>query len=144
MFVIKKLVINVPPRMKNAIFEDPDKTKKLEKLLQSKNPQDLEEANRLIKLMVKQDEIKTEKISLRINELDQVNNNVKLLNEMLFHYNKSSTSESEKETMKVCVFFTSTDQRKELILCSFPSVGSHVFVKSKKKKKSLPKLIQID
>ena len=49
-----QLVINIPPRLKNPIFEDPDKTKKLEKLLQSKNPLDLEEANRLIKQMVKQ------------------------------------------------------------------------------------------
>ena len=44
----------MPPRLKNPIFEDPDKTKKLEKLLQSKNPADLEEANRIIKQMVKQ------------------------------------------------------------------------------------------
>jgi ADP-ribosylation factor-binding protein GGA len=48
------LVINVPPRIKNPIFEDNEKSKKLEKLLQSKNPTDLEEANRIIKQMVKQ------------------------------------------------------------------------------------------
>ncbi len=48
------MVINVPPRIKNPIFEDNEKSKKLEKLLQSKNPSDLEEANRIIKQMVKQ------------------------------------------------------------------------------------------
>jgi hypothetical protein len=68
-----KLSVNVTPREKNQIFDNPDKSKvrtvdywlnfltlnykhskKLAKLLQSKNPQDLEEANRLIKLMVQQ------------------------------------------------------------------------------------------
>lgn len=33
--------------------------------------------------------------------LEEVNNNVKLLNEMLVHYNKEDSSEADKELMKV-------------------------------------------
>ena len=40
-----------------------------------------------------------EKVSRRMNELETVNNNVKLLNEMLVHYNPSSV-DSEKDIMK--------------------------------------------
>ena len=50
--------------------------------------------------MVKQDELKTEKTSHRINELEHINNNMKLLNEMLLNYNSSTITESEKETIK--------------------------------------------
>lgn len=46
----------VPPRnrAKNAIFEDEEKSKLLQKLLQSKKPEDLQHANRLIKTMVRE------------------------------------------------------------------------------------------
>lgn len=46
----------VPPRSrsKNAIFEDEEKSKLLQKLLQSKKPEDLQHANRLIKTMVRE------------------------------------------------------------------------------------------
>lgn len=37
--------------------------------------------------------------------LEEVNNNVKLLNEMLVHYNKEDSSEADKELMKVCKIF---------------------------------------
>lgn len=74
--------------------------KRLQKLLQSRNPQDLEEANRLIKMMVKQDEMKSEKISSRINELDRINSSIKLLDEMLVNFNKETSQESELDTMK--------------------------------------------
>lgn len=45
-----------PPRsrIKSAIFEDEEKSKLLQKLLQSKKPEDLQHANRLIKTMVKE------------------------------------------------------------------------------------------
>lgn len=48
---------DVPPprtRVKSAIFEDEDKSKLLQQLLQSKKPEDLQHANRLIKTMVKE------------------------------------------------------------------------------------------
>ena len=97
---VDKLDIRVPPRVSNPIFEDEDKSKKLQQLLKSKNPQDLEEANRIIKNMVRQDEIKTEKISNRINELEHINNNIRLLNDMLLNYNSATVTDSEKETIK--------------------------------------------
>ncbi|KAK3580716.1 hypothetical protein CHS0354_005721 [Potamilus streckersoni] len=94
------LVPEPPPRPKNAVFEDDEKAKLLAKLLKSKNPDDLQAANRLIKNMVKQDAERMEKVSQRINDLETINNNTKLLREMVGHYNPSTTSQSEKETMK--------------------------------------------
>lgn len=41
-------------RAKSAIFEDEEKSKLLQKLLQSKKPEDLQHANRLIKTMVRE------------------------------------------------------------------------------------------
>jgi ADP-ribosylation factor-binding protein GGA len=41
-------------RAKSAIFEDDAKSKLLQKLLQSKKPEDLQHANRLIKTMVRE------------------------------------------------------------------------------------------
>lgn len=45
-----------PPRTRaeSAIFEDEEKSKLLQKLLQSKKPEDLQHANRLIKTMVRE------------------------------------------------------------------------------------------
>ncbi|XP_022080335.1 ADP-ribosylation factor-binding protein GGA1-like [Acanthaster planci] len=89
-----------PPRPKNAAFEDEEKSKLLARLLKSKHPEDLQAANRLIKNMVKEDEKKTEKLSRRMNELESCNNNVKLLTEMMEHYQPGVTSEQEMELMK--------------------------------------------
>lgn len=43
-----------PPREKNPIFENAEKDALLQKLLRSKNPEDLQAANRLIKNMVRE------------------------------------------------------------------------------------------
>lgn len=51
---VEELKINVTPRQKDPIFEDEEKAKQLARLLKSRNPQDLEMANKLIKNMVKQ------------------------------------------------------------------------------------------
>ena len=122
---VEELTVNITPRPKNPIFEDEEKSKQLARLLKSKNPQDLEMANKLIKNMVKQvsnlspktenlnqliyfvtqDEIHTEKVSTRINELEKINNNIKLLNEMLSQFNAKSSKQSEKETLKVFLIF---------------------------------------
>lgn len=37
----------------------------------------------------------------RLHTLEEVNNNVKLLSEMLLHYSKEESSEADKELMKV-------------------------------------------
>lgn len=105
----------------------------LAELLRSKNPEDLQEANRLIKNMVKevrhtgiltlhwsraprlgqsrpslwrlchhQDEVRVQKVTKRMHTLEEVNINVKLLTEMLSHYDKDNSSDSDKEIIKVC------------------------------------------
>ena len=76
----------------------------LAKLLKSKNPDDLQAANRLIKNMVKQDTERMEKVSRRINELETIHTNVKLLSEMMTQFNPKTTTQSEKEMMKVEIY----------------------------------------
>jgi ADP-ribosylation factor-binding protein GGA len=68
----------------------------LGKLLKSSNPEDLRAANRLIREMVRRDEKRMEKLQKRLDELELINNNVKLLNEMLSHY-KPGAAQHEKQ-----------------------------------------------
>jgi len=42
-----------------------------------------------------------EKVSKRMQQIETVNNNIKVLKEMLTHYKESSASEAEKDLMKV-------------------------------------------
>ncbi|XP_015735760.1 ADP-ribosylation factor-binding protein GGA3 isoform X1 [Coturnix japonica] len=98
--VEKILIPSPPPRPKNPVFDDEEKSKLLAKLLKSKNPDDLQEANKLIKSMVKEDEARIQKVTKRMHTLEEVNNNVKLLNEMLVHYSKEDSSEADRELMK--------------------------------------------
>lgn len=54
------------------------------------------------------DEARIQKVTKRMHTLEEVNNNVKLLNEMLVHYSKEDSSEADRELMKVglsCSFF---------------------------------------
>ncbi|XP_064625226.1 ADP-ribosylation factor-binding protein GGA1-like isoform X2 [Lineus longissimus] len=101
-YIDKRLESMAPPpdRPRNAVFEDEEKSKILARLLKSKHPEDLQAANRLIKNMVKQDVDRTEKIAKRVTEVETVNNNVRLLKEMLTQYNASYTTASEKDVMK--------------------------------------------
>ncbi|NWI10305.1 GGA3 protein, partial [Crypturellus soui] len=96
----RTLIPSPPPRPKNPVFDDEEKSKLLAKLLKSKNPDDLQEANKLIKSMVKEDEARIQKVTKRMHTLEEVNNNVKLLNEMLVHYSKEDSSEADRELMK--------------------------------------------
>ncbi|XP_007957848.1 ADP-ribosylation factor-binding protein GGA3 [Orycteropus afer afer] len=96
----RTLIPSPPPRPKNPVFDDEEKSKLLAKLLKSKNPDDLQEANKLIKSMVKEDEARIQKVTKRLHTLEEVNNNVKLLNEMLLHYSKDDSSEADKELMQ--------------------------------------------
>lgn len=98
--VDRTLIPSPPPRPKNPVFDDEEKSKLLAKLLKSKNPDDLQEANKLIKSMVKEDEARIQKVTKRLHTLEEVNNNVKLLHEMLLHYSKEDSSEADKELMK--------------------------------------------
>uniref|UniRef100_A0A3P8VTK0 Golgi-associated, gamma adaptin ear containing, ARF binding protein 1 n=1 Tax=Cynoglossus semilaevis TaxID=244447 RepID=A0A3P8VTK0_CYNSE len=62
-----------PPRAKSAIFEDEDKSKMLSHLLNSTHPDDLRAANKLIKEMVQEDQKRVEKVSKRVNAIQEVN-----------------------------------------------------------------------
>ncbi|XP_031825412.1 ADP-ribosylation factor-binding protein Gga [Nomia melanderi] len=87
-------------KAKHTIFDDEEKSKLLQKLLQSKHPDDLLAANRLIKSMVREDERRVQLNSRRIMELESIHNNVKLLSEMLDSYNWKETSKEDLELMK--------------------------------------------
>lgn len=96
----RTLIPSSPTRPKHPVFDNEDMGKLLAELLRSKNPEDLQEANRLIKSMVKEDEVRVQKVTKRMNTLEEVSINVKLLTEMLSHYNKDSSSDSDKEIIK--------------------------------------------
>ncbi|XP_075040063.1 ADP-ribosylation factor-binding protein GGA1 isoform X1 [Mixophyes fleayi] len=90
----------LPPRPKNAIFDDDEKSKMLARLLKSTHPEDLRAANKLIKEMVQEDQKRIEKISKRVNAIEEVNNNVKLLSEMLSTFRTGQSSEGSEDLMK--------------------------------------------
>ena len=75
-------------------------TQMLQKLLSSKNPDDLRAANRLIRDMVRRDDKRMQKLQKRLEELELVQNNTKLLSELLAHYSPQS-GEQEKSLIKV-------------------------------------------
>ncbi|XP_021071832.1 ADP-ribosylation factor-binding protein GGA1 [Mus pahari] len=89
-----------PPRPKNVIFEDEEKSKMLARLLKSSHPEDLRAANKLIKEMVQEDQKRMEKISKRVNAIEEVNNNVKLLTEMVMNHSQGAASSSSEDLMK--------------------------------------------
>ncbi|KAF0881470.1 3BP1 protein, partial [Crocuta crocuta] len=92
-----------PPRPKNVIFEDEEKSKMLARLLKSSHPEDLRAANKLIKEMVQEDQKRMEKISKRVSAIEEVNNNVKLLTEMVTNHSQGGASaHSSEDLMKVC------------------------------------------
>ncbi|XP_012893479.1 PREDICTED: ADP-ribosylation factor-binding protein GGA3 isoform X2 [Dipodomys ordii] len=96
----RTLIPSPPPRPKNPVFDDEEKSKLLAKLLKSKNPDDLQEANKLIKSMVKEDEARIQKVTKRMRTLEEVSNNVKLLHEVLLHYSQEHSSPADKELVK--------------------------------------------
>ncbi|KAM8778224.1 ADP-ribosylation factor-binding protein GGA1 isoform 1-T1 [Rhynchonycteris naso] len=90
-----------PPRPKNVIFEDEEKSKMLARLLKSSHPEDLRAANKLIKEMVQEDQKRMEKISKRVSAIEEVNNNVKLLTEMVMsHSQGGAAAHSNEDLMK--------------------------------------------
>ncbi|XP_045408879.1 ADP-ribosylation factor-binding protein GGA1 isoform X2 [Lemur catta] len=88
-----------PPRPKNVIFEDEEKSKMLARLLKSSHPEDLRAANKLIKEMVQEDQKRMEKISKRVNAIEEVNNNVKLLTEMVMGHSQGGAASSSSEDL---------------------------------------------
>ncbi|XP_066522017.1 ADP-ribosylation factor-binding protein GGA3a [Hoplias malabaricus] len=96
----KTLIPAPPDRPHNPIFENQEKSKRLGELLKSKKPEDLQEANRLIKTMVKEDEARAQKEAQLSSTLLEVNNSVKLLTEMLRHFNKDQATPADRELLK--------------------------------------------
>ncbi|KAM9769380.1 ADP-ribosylation factor-binding protein GGA3a [Menidia menidia] len=94
------LIPSPSPRPKNPVFDDERKSKRLSELLKSKKPEDLQEANRLIKNMVKEDEVRMQRTAKQKSTLEAVNNSVKLLNEMLAHFSPDNSTEGDKELIK--------------------------------------------
>ncbi|XP_006890203.1 PREDICTED: ADP-ribosylation factor-binding protein GGA1 isoform X4 [Elephantulus edwardii] len=88
-----------PPRPKNVIFEDEEKSKMLARLLKSSHPEDLRAANKLIKEMVQEDQKRMEKISKRVNAIEEVNNNVKLLTEMVMNHGQGGPASGSGEDL---------------------------------------------
>ncbi|MCJ8729941.1 hypothetical protein PDJAM_G00112170 [Pangasius djambal] len=89
-----------PPRPKNAIFEDEEKSKMLSRLLNSTHPEDLRAANKLIKEMVQEDQKRMEKVSKRVNAIQEVKESVKLLTQLLADYSKDTSSDDNEELIK--------------------------------------------
>uniref|UniRef100_A0A674D1U3 Golgi-associated, gamma adaptin ear containing, ARF binding protein 1 n=1 Tax=Salmo trutta TaxID=8032 RepID=A0A674D1U3_SALTR len=90
-----------PPRTKSVIFEDEEKSKMLSRLLNSTHPEDLRAANKLIKEMVQEDQKRMEKVSKRVNAIQEVKESVGLLTQLLGDYSKDSSSQSNQELIKV-------------------------------------------
>nr|XP_040042157.1 ADP-ribosylation factor-binding protein GGA3a [Gasterosteus aculeatus aculeatus] len=88
------------PQPKNPLFDDEKKSKRLAELLKSKKPEDLQEANRLIKNMVKEDEVRTLKEKKQRSTLEAVNSSVKLLTEMLSHFSPEESTDGDKELIR--------------------------------------------
>ncbi|XP_061766927.1 ADP-ribosylation factor-binding protein GGA3a isoform X1 [Nerophis ophidion] len=115
------LVPSSSERPKNPVFNDEQKSKKLAELLKSKKHSDLQEANQLIKNMVKEDEVRSQKVSKQSSTLEAVNNRVKLLNEMLTYFSPGASADVDKDLIRelysdcdklrqtVCQLATETD-----------------------------------
>lgn len=50
--------------------------------------------------MVKKDEVRIQKMNKHLQTIEKVNNNVRLLSEILLYYSKEDSSEADKEHMK--------------------------------------------
>lgn len=87
---------SVTPRSTKSDLDDAE-SKRLQKLLHSSNPEDIEAANQIIKSMVKKDEEKMEKITKRVALIDSVNTNIKLLTELLDNYDAATSNSDERE-----------------------------------------------
>eukprot|EP00111_Clytia_hemisphaerica_P009425 TCONS_00027659-protein len=75
-----------------SVIEDDDSSQLLATLLASNDPEDLHSANKLIKSMVKQEEDRLDRVCKRVQDLETVSNNVKLLDEMLQKFDSSPSA----------------------------------------------------
>ncbi|XP_053132644.1 ADP-ribosylation factor-binding protein GGA2 isoform X2 [Hemicordylus capensis] len=78
------------PRPASSIFDaDDEKSQLLMKLLKSKNPEDLQAANRMIKGLIAEEEKKTARQSRRVRAVQDAHSNAEALEEMLSSYQAS-------------------------------------------------------
>ncbi|CAH1399675.1 unnamed protein product [Nezara viridula] len=94
------LIQEKPYKEQPSILQDEEKSQLLQKLLQSKNPDDLQAANRLIKSMVKEDEKRVEEKWRHAAELETAINNCRLLREMLENWDPATSSKEDLDLIK--------------------------------------------
>ncbi|XP_014277342.1 ADP-ribosylation factor-binding protein GGA1 [Halyomorpha halys] len=94
------LIQEKPYKEQPSILQDEEKSQLLQKLLQSKNPDDLQAANRLIKSMVKEDERRVEEKWRHAAELETAVNNCRLLREMLENWDPATGSKEDLDLIK--------------------------------------------
>uniref|UniRef100_A0AAQ5ZJ58 Golgi associated, gamma adaptin ear containing, ARF binding protein 1 n=1 Tax=Amphiprion ocellaris TaxID=80972 RepID=A0AAQ5ZJ58_AMPOC len=97
-----KLLSLPTPRPKNAIFEDEEKSKMLSRLLNSSHPEDLKAANKLIKEMVQEDQKRAEKVSKRVNAIQEVKESVSLLTQLLQDYDSVNRTPDRRRLLLCC------------------------------------------
>ncbi|GMT06255.1 hypothetical protein PENTCL1PPCAC_28429, partial [Pristionchus entomophagus] len=89
-----------PPPPKLAPFEDEEKAQLLKHLLKSSDPNDLQAANRLIKTLVKTEDLKTEKAGKRQDDMDKARRACECMEHLLFHPRDNTVVNGEVK----CVF----------------------------------------
>uniref|UniRef100_G3VWV2 Golgi associated, gamma adaptin ear containing, ARF binding protein 2 n=1 Tax=Sarcophilus harrisii TaxID=9305 RepID=G3VWV2_SARHA len=99
---VDKILPPPSPRPKSSIFDaDEEKSKLLTRLLKSNHPEDLQAANRLIKTLIKEEQEKSEKVSKRINTIQEVHSNVKLIKEMVSNHQGPKQKQLDLKSLQV-------------------------------------------
>nr|XP_056722525.1 ADP-ribosylation factor-binding protein GGA2 [Euleptes europaea] len=82
--LLEDKILPPPPRPAGSIFDGEDeKCQMLARLLQSKNPEDLRAANRLIKGLIKEEQEKSAQVTRRVNALKEAHCHAEALEGML-------------------------------------------------------------
>ncbi|GMT36082.1 hypothetical protein PFISCL1PPCAC_27379 [Pristionchus fissidentatus] len=89
-----------PPPPKLAPFEDAEKAELLKQLLKSRDPEDLQAANRLIKTLVKTEDLKVEKACKQHEDMEKARRACECMEHLLFHPRSNSIESGELK----CVF----------------------------------------
>lgn len=74
---------------------------------------------------LRQDEARIQKVTKRLHTLEEVNNNVKLLHEMLLHYSRECSSEADRELMRV----SAVSRARCFLLAALPCPRGPVWVR---------------
>ncbi|XP_018009498.1 ADP-ribosylation factor-binding protein GGA1 [Hyalella azteca] len=87
------------PRPASSTIEDSERSQQLQRLLQSKRPEDLDKANALIQAMVRDDQRRMERANNTLMELEMARNNVKVLDEMLSEHEQRTCDSTHVSLM---------------------------------------------